>query len=34
MKSGMVIEQGNHSELMANKAEYYKLYNKELENDK
>lgn len=31
MKSGMIFEQGTHSQLMDNKAEYYKLYNKELE---
>lgn len=31
MKSGMIFEQGTHSQLMNNKAEYYKLYNKELE---
>lgn len=30
MKSGMIFEQGTHTQLMANKAEYYKLYNKEL----
>jgi len=30
MKSGMVYEQGTHEQLMQNKAEYYKLYNKEL----
>ncbi|WP_342259418.1 ABC transporter ATP-binding protein [Candidatus Tisiphia endosymbiont of Metellina segmentata] len=31
MKSGMIFEQGTHSQLMNNKAEYYKLYHKELE---
>lgn len=31
MKSGTVFEQGTHQELMNNKSEYYKLYNKELE---
>ena len=31
MKSGMIFEQGTHSQLMNNKAEYHKLYNKELE---
>ncbi len=31
MKSGTVCEQGSHQELMNNKSEYYKLYNKELE---
>lgn len=31
MKYGMIFEQGTHSQLMNNKAEYYKLYNKELE---
>ena len=31
MKSGTVFEQGTHQELMDNKSEYYKLYNKELE---
>ncbi|KAJ6645132.1 ATP-dependent lipid A-core flippase [Pseudolycoriella hygida] len=31
MKSGMIFEQGTHSQLIENKAEYYKLYHKELE---
>ncbi len=31
MKSGMIFEQGTHSQLIDNKAEYYKLYHKELE---
>ncbi len=31
MKSGSVFEQGTHQELMNNKSEYYRLYNKELE---
>ncbi|WP_375318586.1 ABC transporter ATP-binding protein [Candidatus Tisiphia endosymbiont of Oplodontha viridula] len=31
MKSGMIFEQGIHSQLIDNKAEYYKLYHKELE---
>ncbi|WP_375327551.1 ABC transporter ATP-binding protein [Candidatus Tisiphia endosymbiont of Nemotelus uliginosus] len=29
MKAGMIVEQGTHLQLMANKCEYYKLYNKE-----
>ena len=31
MKSGSVFEQGTHQELMDNKSEYYRLYNKELD---
>ncbi len=31
MGHGRIIEQGTHQELLAKKAEYYKLYNKELE---
>ncbi|MCC8371546.1 MAG: ABC transporter ATP-binding protein/permease [Rickettsia endosymbiont of Pseudomimeciton antennatum] len=34
MKSGMIFEQGTHSQLIENKAEYYKLYHKELEEGK
>ncbi|XVN42979.1 MAG: ABC transporter ATP-binding protein [Candidatus Rickettsia vulgarisii] len=30
MKSGAVFEHGSHKELMKNKSEYYRLYNKEL----
>ncbi|MFY9589925.1 ABC transporter ATP-binding protein [Rickettsia endosymbiont of Halotydeus destructor] len=30
MKAGIICEQGTHNELLANKEEYYKLYNKEL----
>lgn len=29
MKAGIIVEQGTHLQLMANKCEYYKLYNKE-----
>ncbi|MFU7503108.1 MAG: ABC transporter ATP-binding protein [Candidatus Tisiphia sp.] len=31
MKSDMIFEQGTHSQLIDNKAEYYKLYHKKLE---
>ncbi|HJK86526.1 MAG TPA: ABC transporter ATP-binding protein [Candidatus Megaira endosymbiont of Nemacystus decipiens] len=35
MKNSQLVEQGSHEELLALKGEYYKLYNKELqENDK
>ncbi len=30
MKAGSICEQGTHAQLLANKEEYYKLYNKEL----
>ena len=30
MKHGDVVEQGTHAELLKIKKEYYKLYNKEL----
>lgn len=30
MKDGEVCEQGSHTQLLANKGEYYRLYNKEL----
>ena len=30
LKNGQIIEQAKHEELLANKKEYYKLYNKEL----
>ncbi|KAJ6644980.1 ATP-dependent lipid A-core flippase [Pseudolycoriella hygida] len=31
MQGGIIIEQGTHLELLANKSEYFKLYNRELE---
>ena len=33
MKNGIVCEQGTHAQLLNNKDEYYKLYNKELRED-
>lgn len=33
MKSGKIVEHGMHESLLAAKGEYYKLYNKELEED-
>lgn len=33
MKFGKILEQGSHEELLNNKGEYYKLYNKELEDN-
>ncbi len=33
MKSGIIIEQGTHLQLLENKGEYYKLYNKELDEE-
>ena len=30
MKHGRIVEQGKHLELLKEKKEYYKLYNKEL----